>query len=194
MTHSHAMSYWKMIFEKGKYYHLYNRSNNQEKVFLTENNYVFFLEKIRRHLLPHCTIISYCLMPTHFHLLIRIETDGSLLLSNQIAIMLRSYTRAINKHYSRHGSLFQQNTKCKLIDDESYLITLINYIHQNPLRAKLIQNMDGWKYSSYSEVINHNNSSIVDNYFLLHYFKTVEEFKKYSEEMISSIKKEYWVS
>ena len=124
-----------MQFEKGGFYHLYNRTNNKELLFPLRENYHYFLQKFKTHLRPHCAVFAYCLMPTHFHFLARVETDNSLLISKQIGVLLRSYTRAINKRSARHGNLFQQNTKAKLIDDESYLLTLMNYIHQNPRRA-----------------------------------------------------------
>ncbi len=182
-----------MLFEKGKYYHLYNRSNNSEPVFRDDQNYLFFLTKFKKHIKPFCTVISYCLMPTHFHFLIRSETDLSENLSNGIKVTLRSYTRAINLRYNRHGNLFQQNTKTKLVDDETYLLTLVSYIHQNPLRAKLVENIRDWKYSSYLDLNGKRNGSLPDKNFLKQYFKTSADFERYSQEMVGSIKKEYWM-
>lgn len=92
-------------------------------------------------------------MPTHFHFLIRSEIDDSLLISKSIAVILRSYTRAINKRFNKTGNLFQYNTKAKEITDEQYLITLINYIHQNPLRAKLANRLEEWNHSSYHHIL-----------------------------------------
>ncbi len=182
-----------MQFEKSKYYHLYNRSNNNELVFLTEQNYPFFLKKFKKHLHPHCTVIAYCLMPTHFHFLIRVETERSEALSKGVAVLLRSYAYAINLKYSRHGNLFQQNTKAKPVDNESYLLTLISYIHQNPLRAKLVNNISDWKYSSYLDLIGKRNGTLPDKNFLKQYFKTPMEFESYSREIVQSIDKKYWV-
>ncbi len=141
-----------MIFENGKYYHVYNRTNNKELLFRDEENYSFFLAKTEKHLISLVSIISYCLMPTHFHILLRCETETSADLSNAFAVVLRSYTRAINKRFGRTGSLFQQNTKAKEITDERYLLTLISYIHQNPLRAHLVSTLNEWKYSSYRQI------------------------------------------
>ncbi len=182
-----------MIFENGKYYHVYNRSNNNEIVFRSEENYLFFLRKFKKHVQPSCAIIAYCLMPTHFHLLVRVEIDTSRELNDQIAIMLRSYAHAINLKNNRHGSLFQQHTKAKFIDDESYLLTLINYIHQNPLRAKLVGNIADWEYSSYLELIGKRGGTLPDKNFLNQYFKTTADFEKYSQEMILAVRKEYWI-
>jgi REP element-mobilizing transposase RayT len=77
-------------------------------------------------------------MPTHFHFLVRIDTHTIPDLKKQIGIFLSSYAKAFNNAFQRNGSLFQQHTKAKLVDDPNYLITLLTYIHQNPIRAKLI--------------------------------------------------------
>ena len=196
-----------MTFEKGKYYHLYNRTNNQELLFHDDDNYQFFLSKFQHHLSTSLSVIAYCLMPTHFHFLIRIESDDSLLISKNIAVLLRSYTRAINKRFNRNGNLFQQNTKAKKIADENYLLTLISYIHQNPLRVKKCDRLKDWKYSSYQDLITihaitqsnisdamtRSHGITIDQKFYEQYFKTTLDFKKYSEEMVVSVKKDFWV-
>ncbi|MDD8018165.1 MAG: transposase [Bacteroidota bacterium] len=182
-----------MKFEKGKYYHIYNRSNNNEIVFSSHESYLFFLKKFKKQVHPHCIVIAYCLMPTHFHFLIRSESEESKILSDQIAILLRSYTHAINLNTGRHGNLFQQHTKAKLIEDESYLLTLITYIHQNPIRAKLVKNIADWEYSSYLDLSGKRNGTLADKQFMHQYFRTNAEVERYSEELLLSVRKECWV-
>jgi len=113
-----------MRFEKGHLYHVFNRSIAAKKVFISHENYIFFLWKIRNQLLDHCCIIAYCLMPTHFHLMIYV-IDPELQIINSddptkyktrtinqsIGILLRSYTSALQKQEQFSGSLFQQHTK-----------------------------------------------------------------------------------
>lgn len=99
------------------FYHIYNRGNNRHKIFFQEKNYLYFLDKIRKHLLPHIHILAWCLMPNHFHLLVYSKADiVEKSFYNDLRIMLSSYTRAINKQENRIGSLFQQNTKIKLLE------------------------------------------------------------------------------
>jgi REP element-mobilizing transposase RayT len=182
-----------MQFEKGAFYHLYNRTNNNEPLFPLAENYFYFLQKFELHLIPHCAVVAYCLMPTHFHFLIRVKTNDPLLISKQIAILLRSYTRAINKRFFRHGNLFQQNTKAKHIDNESYLLTLMNYIHQNPIRARLSRKPVDWEYSSYRDYAGIRNGILTNKSLMAHYFDSSEKFVRYSEDIVEFVKKEYWV-
>lgn len=182
-----------MLFEKEKYYHLYNRTNNNELLFRDDDNYTFFLQKYHTHLSPFVATIAYCLMPTHFHFLIRCETDGPYVLSKNIAILLRSYTRAINKRYNRHGNLFQQNTKCKEITDESYLLTLVHYIHQNPIRARISMKLDDWRFSSYKDIVETSREWYGGKDFVLQYFQSVDDFVFSSKNIIDTVKREFWV-
>ena len=137
-----------MHFEPGKYYHLFNRTNNYEIMCPEERNYDFFYRKAAQHLSPYCTIEAYVIMPTHFHFLIRCDTPFSNKISQAVGVILRSYTRAINKRYRHHGSLFQQNSKAKEVKNERHFRTLIEYIRQNPVRAGLVSTPEEWRWSS----------------------------------------------
>lgn len=126
---------------------------------------------MRRHLLPHCDFLAWCLMPNHFHWMVRVHedyksasiSDSSQSKSSQveplnmsISTLLSSYTKAINNMYERSGSLFQRRTKSKelspdLKTDDNYPLICFLYIHQNPLRAKLVDNLEDWKFSSYMD-------------------------------------------
>jgi len=126
-----------MELETGYYYHIYNRSNNREIVYKEHSNYLLFLRKYREYLLDELPILAYCLMPTHFHMLAYVTGVDVSKIKKQIGILQSSYTKSINATYNRAGSLFQNHDKSKHIDDESYLITVATYIHQNPVRAGL---------------------------------------------------------
>ena len=126
-----------MKLEADKYYHLYNRSNGKELIFKNNDNYIYFLKKFRHRLEGQLQTIAYCLMPTHFHFLVRVDTQNITSLKKDIGIFLSSYTKAFNNVFNRHGSLFQQHTKAKYVDDKNYLLSLMTYIHQNPIRSNL---------------------------------------------------------
>ena len=109
-------------------------------------------------------------MPNHFHLILFIHpmTNSHRMnkVSAAIAILLRSYTRALQKQNNFIGSLFQQKTKAKLLVDHSdnltvsYLATCIHYIHQNPLKSGLATNMKDWEFSSYLDYAELRNGTL----------------------------------
>ncbi len=165
-----------------KYFHLYNRSNNKEIVFKERKNYFYFLKKYRKYISQYVTTLSYCLMPTHFHFLIYVISNETDLIKNNIGILLSSYTKAINKAYKRTGSLFQNHTKTKLITDESYLLTVTNYIHQNPLRLGLVKEIGDWEFSSYRDYIGQRSGTLIDTSVIMQKFKSVDEFILFSSK------------
>lgn len=182
-----------MKFETGHFYHLYNRSNNSELLFKDEENYRYFLRKFKVRFVDYLSVYAYCLMPTHFHFLIRVKTKDIDELRKQIGIQLSAYTKAINKAFDRNGSLFQQHTKAKLIDDRAYLLTLISYIHQNPIRAGLVDQLIDWPYSSYRDLVGYQNGILVDHSLIETYFSSVEIFREFSKRTIQNIPRKYWV-
>jgi REP element-mobilizing transposase RayT len=182
-----------MELHQHQYYHLYNRSNNEELLFKSPENYHYFLKKYREYLGEHFKTIAYCLMPTHFHFLVSVERENIKKVKQQFATFLSSYTKAINSYYHRHGSLFQPRTKAKLVEDDNYLLSLITYIHQNPIRSGLVARLEDWPYSSYPEIIKPSRVTFLDTKIYWQFFQSVDEFKVFSLEMLNTIKKEYWV-
>lgn len=150
-----------MKFEENKVYHIYNKGNNQQKIFFNDENYLFFLKKIKKELSVYCELLNYCLMPNHFHLMLqtkdkKLQEESSLkkkTLNDGIGILLRSYTRAIQKQEQIKGSLFQQKTKAKELITVSDIVNCANYIHQNPAKANLVSDLKNWRFSSYNEYL-----------------------------------------
>ncbi len=151
-------------------FHVFNRSINEELLFYGQQNYHYFIEKIRTYFLPHSSILAYCLMPTHFHFMIYVKPEAHLkIFRKDIGIMLRSYTSAINHQENRHGSLFQAHTKSKRLDkiesDASaveYLQDCLYYIHNNPVEAGLVDTPEQWEFSSYRAFLNGDREGICD--------------------------------
>jgi REP element-mobilizing transposase RayT len=154
-----------MQFEIDNIYHIYNQGNNKQLIFHSAENYLYFLKLYRKFVLPHADLLAYCLMPNHFHFLvntnlqsIKIRKVGSLNLSelsNGIRMLLSSYSLAINKQEKSTGSQFRQNTQAKLlnIEEVNYPFTCFQYIHQNPLKAGLVERMEDWEYSSFKDYL-----------------------------------------
>lgn len=177
-----------------QYYHLYNRSNGDEIVFRSEENYRYFLQKYEHYFKNELDTLSYCLMPTHFHFLCQIKEECTNKIRAKFGIFLSAYTKAFNIQQSRHGSLFQQHSKARHVDKERYLFNLVTYIHQNPVRAGLVINLEDWEFSSYRDYISVQISSITKTDFILSMFSTLEEFKEYSNTMMDAIDNKYWIS
>ena len=169
-----------MELEQNKYYHLYNRSNNHELLFRNRDNYIYFLSKYKKYLSPFVNTLAYCLMPDHFHFSVYVKSNDSITLKKSIGLLLSSYTKAINKSFSRVGSLFQQHTKTKLIVDDKSLLTVISYIHQNPKRKSLVSNLEDWEFSSYGDYLGLRNGTLVDKTFIRKNFTSIEAFKLFS--------------
>jgi len=199
-----------MIFEPGHLYHIYNQGNNRQKIFFSERNYLFFKEKMKEYILPYADILAWCLMPNHFHLMVEVKTNfnfsqgfthsealtkisqsealtivKSKTLNDSIGVMLRSYTRAINKQEKRSGSLFRKETKAicitkhngitpawytsmgvtvlhTSIKEQQYHQVCLNYIHANPLKDGLVSDIQEWKYSSYHEYNNKTGDILIN--------------------------------
>lgn len=151
-------------------YHIYNRGINSCEIFNSDENYLYFLKKFNTYLSPTCNVYAYCLMPNHFHFLIKIKEketidlyasqhlksiernekglhSGSNVFSKQMSKFISCYTQSYNKVNIRHGSLLESPFKRIKVDNEDYLKNLILYIHRNPSdESKIFEN---YIYSSY---------------------------------------------
>ena len=121
-----------------KYYHIFNRGNNKELIFLKDENYDYFLSLVSKYLLPICVVYSYCLIPNHFHFVIKIKNEEDLpndfdktKLHQPFSNLFNAYTKAFNKRFDRRGSLFQKNMKRFEIKSLEYLRSLIMYVNTN---------------------------------------------------------------
>lgn len=138
-----------VTFVQGCYYHLYNRGNNRQDIFLERENYIYFLQQFRHYLLSETLyVLAYCLMPNHYHFLVELRSQE---LSKQMHAFSLSYTKAINCRYGRSGSLFQDRFRAIHVDSDRYLLHLSRYIHLNPVEAGLVQHPEEWEFSSYLE-------------------------------------------
>lgn len=143
------------------YYHFYNRGNNKENIFFSEENYIYFLKLMEKYLISIADIYCYCLLPNHFHFVLRIKDKkdlpekiktGKTSIHQPFSNFFNAYTKAINKRYNRSGSLFQKHPKKIKIEDDNYLKNLILYVNTNPSHHG-IANFLNYKYSSYKTLI-----------------------------------------
>jgi REP element-mobilizing transposase RayT len=137
--------------EDSHYYHIYNRGNNRSDIFFEQDNYLYFLKLLKNHIEPNCSVFCYCLLPNHFHLLLRIndELENP---SQQFSNLINAYTKAINLKYNRTGSVFQKPFKRIKILNEDYLKALVLYIHLNPEHHDICDDFSNYPYSSYKSI------------------------------------------
>ncbi len=153
-----------------QFYHIFNRGNNRENLFYTAENYHYFLKKYDCYLSDYLDTYAYCLLPNHFHLLVKVKDievfkvsaflklgqpieDPSEIISEAFRRFFMSYSKAINKQTARTGSLFQKNFKRKQIQHDAYLMTCAKYIHQNPQKHGICEDFKTYSYSSYGRIL-----------------------------------------
>ena len=143
-------------------YHIMLRGINQQQIFEDSEDCEKFLQ-----ILKDCKAVSeyklfaYCLMGNHVHLLVQDDKEPI------EQIMKRISTRFVywyNIKYQRVGHLFQDRFKSEPVEDDAYFMTVIRYIHQNPVKAGLCKNLADYEYSSYNEFL--KNSDLIDTDFV----------------------------
>lgn len=135
------------IYFTNTYYHIITRGNRQETVFLDDNDYLFYLRKLNtlRERLKF-RLHAYALMPNHVHL--ALATGPSKTISYLMHLINLSYARYFNNKYKKSGHLWQGRFRSKVIDDETYFLELLNYIENNPVRAKMVTTPEDYPWSS----------------------------------------------
>lgn len=176
----------------GETYHIYNKSVGGVQLFKTEKDYFFFMKKLARFILPIADIYAYCLIPNHFHLLLKIkeyyEISNSKKSNNNLNWLTQifsnffiSYSRSYNNIYKRQGRLFLQPFKRIKVDSNDYFTELVVYIHRNPIHHGLVSEYSDWEYSSYKLYLS-SKKSIINKIEVLNYFENLDDFITYHNE------------
>lgn len=204
----------KIYLENG-IYHVYNRGVEKRTIFIDDHDYKVFLSFLKESLSPppdlktlikstsfksqafkgiprlpknfyeQAELLAYCLMPNHFHLLIKQKTKD--VMKEFIQSIATRYTLYFNKTHKRVGSLFQGRYKAVLVSEDSYLLHLSRYIHRNPL--EFTSNLAN-AYSSYGEYLGVRKTDWINPKLILSYFqpgnlpflKHVASYKNFVEE------------
>ncbi|MDN3686828.1 transposase [Cyclobacterium jeungdonense] len=165
------------VFDAECVYHIYSRAIGNEKLFQIEDNYGYFLEKYDHFLGENVQTLAYCLIPNHFHFLIKINrgvTNDKIV--KAFSDFLNSYSKSINKVFERSGALFQRKFKRKKIDNEDYLSRIVIYIHLNPMKHNLTEGPLDWKYSSFRSYLSKKHSKL-NREMVLEWFGGLDGFK-----------------
>lgn len=190
------------IYSKNGYYHIYNRGVEKRVIFCDKQDYRVFLSYIKAYLKPPLPIkieittiggitfnkpkrplnnfykeielLSFCLMPNHFHLLIKQKSSKSI--EFFMRSLLTRYVSYFNKRYKRVGVLFQGPYKAVLIENENYLLHLSRYIHLNSQKHLPVKDSPlHLAYSSYGDYLGLRKTAWVKTDLILSFFKTAQK-------------------
>ncbi len=136
------------------FYHVYNRGNNGEALFLEERNYRYFMRLYVEHVNPVAETLAYCLMGNHFHLLLRVRPQIVLdavgkRADRGLANLFIAYAMATNKDRGRSGSLFEKPFHRKPLSHPRSVLAVARYIHRNPVHHGFITDLREWPWSSF---------------------------------------------
>jgi len=127
-------------------YHIMARGINRQEIFLDDEDCLKYLEIIAKCKKEgNFIVFGYCLMVNHLHLLLQEKNENISLIMKRIAT---SYAGWYNKKRDRIGHLFQDRYKSECVDDEGYLLSVIRYIHMNPVKAQMVEKPEEYKWSS----------------------------------------------
>ena len=195
------INYWQN-FEEGCYYHIYNHSVSNQNIFVSEKDYVDFLSKHFKYLSCAFETMAYCLMPNHFHFLIKVkpqeiilenakreiskasasfqrrEADLNVFILDQYRRYFSSFSLAFNARNNHRGQLFLKRFKRISIDPDDKLIYMICYIHHNPIHHRHTKDYTSWKYSSFKQYNLNEIGTHIDN-IIEKYFGGIENFNKF---------------
>jgi len=193
----------KDILTTGQIYHIFNRGVNKGDIFFSEKDYKRFTttaihyknftqkftatiasgisdtvsEKLNRMGKPKTQILAYCLMPNHFHFLVKqLEDDGITWFMQHLT---NSYVHYLNLKYKRVGPLFQGPFKNVLIESDEQLLHVSRYIHLNPLVSGLVSNLDNYSWSSYHSYIGDREDGLSNPELILKNFKEKKDYEKF---------------
>jgi REP element-mobilizing transposase RayT len=162
----------------GKSYHIFNRAVGDELLFRNDEDYLLFLQNLKRFILSYASVYAYCLMPNHFHFLLKIRDIKELnsdrwdhnqlvkKINQSFSNFFNSYAVIYNRTYGRKGKLFMLPYKRILVEDLDYFLTVVNYIHRNPLHHGLVEEYPNWKFSSLSTYLENKHTFVATSYVL----------------------------
>ncbi len=159
------------------------RGINRQVIFEDDEDKEKFIETILHYKsISNYELYGYCLMDNHVHLLIKETSEPISMIIKRIS---SSFVYWYNRKYDRCGHLFQERFKSEAVESEVYFLTVLRYIHQNPLKAGLIKNIEAYKWSSYNEYLGKQTEVDIDltlKIFSKDRIKAIELLRKFMNE------------
>jgi putative transposase len=182
-----------MKYLDGNIYHIYNRGANKAKLFWCKRHFEFCRDLLTKNAEKHgVSLLAFCLMPNHYHLLMRQEHETSL--SDFLKATFIAYTLFVNAREGHSGTLFQGRAQSRHIESDDYVIMVTRYIHLNPVLAHLVHKPEEWEYSDCKDWIASDPYIVQDpkqkkNYeFQRLYFSSGLEYKHFINENLNNQK------
>jgi len=182
----------------GEKYHILSRAVGNEKLFLTEDNYRFFLARYKKYVSPVADTYCYCLLPNHFHFLIKIREDAAFfsrlgkqippeqlpaVISWQFSKLLNSYAKAYNKAKFRKGALFIDSLRRVAIENDEQFGATVFYIHKNPVHHGYCDTLEKWRWSSYNGILTQKPTMLLRDE-VLDWFGGMKAFSDYHSQPV----------
>jgi len=185
-------------------YHLFSRAVGDEKLFRSKENYVYFLQKLKYHTENVCKLYAYALLPNHFHLLVRIEDEHTLIkqyeskknktfdstkdsisdfIMERFSNFLNGYTKAYNKVYQRKGALFLDYLKRSKSNDDFDFAAFIFYIHKNAVHHGYTKAIGEWQFDSYNSIISLHTTSLLRDQ-VINFFGSKDAFIEFHQQPV----------
>lgn len=148
------------LFASGLLYHVIARGNQRQLTFLSDDDYGAYLRRLALYRERYgVSLHAYCLMPNHVHLLVR---TGAPPLAKFMQGLQQSYTQWFNRVHAKVGHVFQGRYRAIVCDSDAYLVTLVRYIHLNPVRAGLVPQPDLYGYSGHRALLAGQTTALLD--------------------------------
>jgi REP element-mobilizing transposase RayT len=158
-------------------YHVILRGIDKRNIFLSTDDYEKFLFYILKAK-GKCdfSMYAFCLMTNHVHILIRSEGAA---IGDIIKRITVGYVQYHNNKYARTGHLFQNRFKSEPVEDTRYFLTVLRYIHQNPIKSGITKNISDYPWSSYHAYIKNNALDMIDTGVAMESFPSIQRFKEF---------------
>lgn len=194
------MAYRGVVLATGQTYHVFNRSVQDIPIFKGAKNASLFLEATEYYLQVKppvrfsfyrrakekypidlqrkiVNLFTYCVMPTHFHFLVRQEEEKGI--RKFIQRLTNSYAHYFSIKYKNRGPVFEGNFKAVRVENDEQLIHLSRYIHLNPVTAYLAEQSEDYPFSSYHDYLRGKNTAMLDVDLVLSFFKSPKDYQKF---------------
>jgi REP element-mobilizing transposase RayT len=193
---------YRACFIEDQYYHVFNRTNNKEILFLSDENRHFFLARFEKHLSLYLDTVCWTLLNNHFHFFVKVRAQADIVdslskitkphssdqmryLAGELSIntvlqksfkrFFQSYAQSFNRENNRSGNLFRRPFRRVSIFNESYYTAIIIYIHTNAWKHGLCSDFTKYEWSSYQSFLRETNINVIQQE-VIEWFGGTEKF------------------